>query len=521
MKTVKRILLAFGFVIFFLHPSLEGSTDQAPPKKPAERFTVFVYLDESPPVGSGYSVDKILEEVKKRIKKRGKWLVLTENQSKANISVQILGHRVRQEHVTKLTTRVRSQPRSSDGDIPVDYVDTNYFSERHYIETRVDIFAVARILVGHDGREKGASLKGAASALARQLEDLLKNNYWDLEQKRRAPSQPGPTASRPPVMAPSEVPVPGIADSIFPDYLRCIESYRKGDFETSAGDVSSLTREELQELSDQFLARDRTDTELKAAALLHTECVITVEQPFPVRPSVARLHAYHLNLALRYSHAIKDPSSRVEFQKRWYLTVGHRFHTDVQPTRAIALLTSGLRLYPNDSELSYALAACFESWGDLKQNGEALRNAESIYRKLAVTETRPDINVRLAHVLIRLDRLDEAEELLEQAIRDGGLGDSALAAWMLTGEIAEERNRWDDARDAFRTAWELDPGCQACTVALALAHERSGDADAGHALIKRSLEETAPTESDGWWRFLFGDVTEYREILGELRTEVN
>ncbi len=520
MEAVKRILLAFGFVLLSLRPPLEGLTDQTPPKRPAERFTLYVFSEGSSPAESGYSMEKVLEEVKKRMKKRGKWLSLAENREQAEILVELLGHRVREEHVTKLSTRVRSRPRSSDGDIPIDYVDTNYISERHYIEARAEILGVDRILVGHDGREKGASLKGAASALARQLEDLLKNNYWDLEQKRRVLTRTEPAASRSPVAPPPAVPAPSVSNFFFENYLQSVASYREGNFESSARDMSSFTRGELQDLGDLFLAGDRTDAELKASALLHTECVITVEHPFPVRPSVARLQAYHLNLAQRYSHAIRDPSSRVHFLKRWHLMVGYRFHTDVQPTRAISLLSSGLRLYPYDRELSYALAASFESWGALKQDEEALRSAESIYRELADTETSPDIHVRLAHVLIRLGRLDEAKELLEQAIRGGELGDSALAAWMLKGEIAEERNKWDDARNAFRTAWELDPDCQACTVALALAHERAGDPDAGHALIKQWLEAPAPTEPDGWWRFLFGRMADYREILGELRAEV-
>jgi hypothetical protein len=61
------------------------------------------------------------------------------------------------------------------------YYDNNWITERHRIQTRVTLPSGAqKMFMGADERERGGSMKGAASHLAKQLEEYCKENYWDL-----------------------------------------------------------------------------------------------------------------------------------------------------------------------------------------------------------------------------------------------------------------------------------------------------------------------------------------------------
>jgi tetratricopeptide (TPR) repeat protein len=492
---------------------------KSPPKRPAERFTVYVETAPRFASTSGESTESVLEKVSGKIKKRKGWLFLTEAPDKAEVRVQILGHRVREEHMTSISSRVRDRPRWDDQGPPVDYVDENYVSERHYLQAGVTVLGRVRVLAGHDGRKKGASLDRAAATLAENLEEYLKENYWDLTERRRQAAARGVDLPPPPeVSTPSPQSEP--PDPTFATYLEAVESYRASDFIRAAEAVSLLRPEEIYTMGTLLLADERTDVEWKAAAMLHTECVVTLPQRAQNRIQLARRNAQHLELAKRYSQAIADPSSRSHFQKRWHLAVGYYYLGDFQSTGTTAILSSGLQSFPFDPDLLFALGSYYEAWGALRGERQAFVDAEAIYRTLAETKAPPpEIDVRLGHVLLRLGRADEAEAHLKRATLDGVESDAALAAWLLLGEVARERGQLQTSQDAFSRAWKIDPACQACAVALASAYERSAQRDAAARFVAEWLT-TSPTQNrDGWWRFLLGPASRFESLRDELRTE--
>ena len=491
-----------------------------PPKRPHERFTVYVEIAPQFASTSRESRENVLASVSGKIKKRKGWLFLTEAPDKAEVRVQILGHRVREEHVTTVESRVRDRGRREEGDIAaVEYVDVNYLSERHYLKVHVSGLGLSRTIVGHDGRKKGASLDRAATDLAQTLEEYLKESYWDLAERRRRAAARGLDLPPPPqVSTPSPAAEP--SDPLFATYLDALESYREGDFIRAAEAVSLLRPEEIYTMGTLLLADERTDVEWKAAAMLHTECVVTLPQRAQNRIQLARRNAQHLELAKRYSQAIADPSSRSNFQKRWHLAVGYYYLGDFQSTGTTAILSSGLQSFPFDPDLLFALGSYYEAWGALRGERQAFVDAETIYRTLAETKAPPpEIDVRLGHVLLRLGRVEEAEAYLKRSTLDGVESDATLAAWLLLGEAARENGELRASEEAFAAAWKIDPACQACAAALVAAYERGGELDAASRFAADWLTSSAADGHDGWWRFLLGPAVRFERLRDEMRTE--
>ncbi len=353
-----------------------------PPERPAERFTVYVEADPRATVAPNESIAKVRDEVADGVKKRKKWLFLTDNRDKAEVFVEVLSHRVREEHMSTLGTRVRDGGRreSRDDIQAVDYVDVSYLSERHYVLASVTVRGLSRVLAGHDGRKNGATLGRASAYLGRQIEDFLKANYWELAERRRRfasaglelpePNQPGP-GSTPSPFTPS-------LDPSSATYLASIEAYRRGNYVPAAIVISSLTPEELYRASTMLLAGERTGVEWKAAALLHTECVVSLPRQASSPLELARRTALHLETAKRYSQAIADGPDRERFQKRWHLATAYYFHARLQSTEVVALLSSGLQLFPGDPDLLYAFGVFQEASGALRGNVDRLAEAELI-----------------------------------------------------------------------------------------------------------------------------------------------
>ncbi len=498
----------------------EPKEAQSPPKRPDERFTVYVETTPQFSSTSGETTDRVLEIVRDRLKKRKTWLFLTDDPSKAEVRVWILGHRVLEEHVTTLETRVRDRARREPDEVAaVEYVDANYLSKRHYLRAQVGVLGLGRAIVGHDGRKKGASLDRASANLAQGLEEYLKENYWDLTERRRQTAARGVDLPPPPAgSTPSPQAEP--PDPMFATYLKAVDSYRDGDFIRAAEAVSLLRPEQIYAMGTLLLADERSDVDWKAAAMLHTECVVTLPQRSRNLIQLARRNAQNLELAKRYSQAITDPSSRSGFQKRWHLAVGYYYLRDLQSTGVTAILSSGLQSFPADPDFLFALGSFYEARGALRGDRQAFVDAEAIYTALAETKAPPpEIDVRLGHALLRLGRAEEAEIHLKRATLDGVEKDATLAAWLLIGEIARGRGQLQASQDAFLTAWKIDPACQACAVALTAIYERSAKRDAAAHFVAEWLMTLPVQNGDGWWRFLLGPAAQFESLRDELRSE--
>jgi hypothetical protein len=99
---------------------------------------------------------------------------------------------------------------------------------------RVTVLRRVRTLAGYDGKKKGANLDRAAATLVQNLEEYLKENYWDLAERRRQAAARGVDLP-PPLEVSTPSPPAELPDPIFATYLEALESYQRGDFIRAAG----------------------------------------------------------------------------------------------------------------------------------------------------------------------------------------------------------------------------------------------------------------------------------------------
>jgi tetratricopeptide (TPR) repeat protein len=498
----------------------QAADTRPPPKRPSERFTV--YVEMAPGFTStpgGASAGRVLRSVSDKLKKRRNWFFVSQDSARAEVRVEVLGHRVRREHRTTLESRIRhSAEREVDDIAAAEYVDINYLSERHYLQARVTFLGAARAFAGHDGSERGASLEGAADHLAKEIEKQVKESYWDLDEERRQIAARGLDLP-PPADVSAGVAEPAPPDPRFAAYRHAISRYRSGDFTGASESVSRLGSNDVYALGTLLLSNELTDAEWKAAAMLHTECVITLPQRAMNLIQLARRSSQHLELARRYSQAIGEPSERRHFQKRWHLAVAYYYLLDLQSTGVEAVLFSGLRSFPADPDLLFALGSFYEARGALRGEREPFVDAERVYRALASSASSPDLDVRLGHTLLRLGRTEEAETLLTRAPAGGIESDAVLATWLLRGEIARERGQTRTSLGAYQAALEVDRTCQACAVALATAYDSTGQRDKATRFVSEWLASPNPTRRDGWWCYLLGSPARFERLRDELRSE--
>lgn len=155
------------------------------PDEPAERFTVLVVTQEPDDPDAKYPMRKVVDEIKKRVKKHKKWFLVSDLPDKAEIEMEVLKHTVTERMRTSMEYRV--DPRG----VGKHLVDVNTLQEYHSIEVRVSLPGEVQVLLsGKDEEVKGGSLKRAAQNLADNLEALIKDRYWELSEARvKAPEQ--------------------------------------------------------------------------------------------------------------------------------------------------------------------------------------------------------------------------------------------------------------------------------------------------------------------------------------------
>lgn len=120
-------------------------------------------------------MSKVTEQIAERIEDRKKWFVLTERADGAEILVDVVNHAHDEQVHTRLETRVDVTGTRKE------WVDVSWVQEQHFLEARVEFPDGAQAIVkGSDTRTRGGSLKHAAEELAKNLELLCRERYWDI-----------------------------------------------------------------------------------------------------------------------------------------------------------------------------------------------------------------------------------------------------------------------------------------------------------------------------------------------------
>ena len=148
------------------------------PKKPGWPFTVFVLANPSDEAQTTEELSRGAEELKKKIAGKKDWFRMVARMEDAEIVVEVDSHRVR-EHLT-FWASTQTIGGETQG------VTNSTISYYHSLRAKVTLLGSETQLTGMDPKRTG-SVKGAASALLKELVKHCQERYAVLEEKRARP----------------------------------------------------------------------------------------------------------------------------------------------------------------------------------------------------------------------------------------------------------------------------------------------------------------------------------------------
>ncbi len=153
-----------------LHPI--GAQARKPPKRPANRFTVFVHAE---PRGEPAIEEMILrarDEFERSVDRRDQWFLRHQDRESAEIIVELKALFVEDENRSDVRTSVMGTM-THTSEYLVD-------GQRFTFYAVVTLFGTVVELKGSGERKE----KDAASTLVKELDRYVKKNYWQLLERR-------------------------------------------------------------------------------------------------------------------------------------------------------------------------------------------------------------------------------------------------------------------------------------------------------------------------------------------------
>jgi tetratricopeptide (TPR) repeat protein len=297
-------------------------------------------------------------------------------------------------------------------------------------------------------------------------------------------------------------------------YTELVECYRQGEFLQSARALSERPPEKVREFASEFRTAARSDLDLQTAALLHIEVIRWFGTEEPTHFEIAGLHIASMT----------DDERRAEFEKKLRLALGYFYYFHLRFADAVAVFEGPLPP-PRDWELRYALATLQEAMILTSSGNGSLQAAEMEYRwLLGERPEQAELHIRLGQVLWRLGRVEEslAEIIGHLPKLSEAEAPERLAADLVLGEIQGSRGETEQALAHFRSAYAVDPDCQAASAALGLALAAAGQDAEALAITKRFLESGGHDAftDDTWWQYILGRALEHRKLFSELQQEL-
>ncbi len=297
------------------------------------------------------------------------------------------------------------------------------------------------------------------------------------------------------------------------EYSELVNQYQSGRFDSAADAMSRVPRASIPGAAKAYRRESRRDADLEAAAILHTEVVVTQ----------GIMERAHLRAARAYLEQIEDESHRRILERIHYLVVAYHLRRSPESFGAISILKDALSAFPRDVELRVAVGSVYESAGWLGSK-EYLEQAEGLFRGVVEEEpTHAEAHLRLGRVLqIKGEREDAIRELKWSLEYSDDL-ETDFVAHMLLGGLYRGQGRLSEAVRAYQAAIGIDPACQACTIALSYTLEQLGDPEGSHQVIAELLERSLelPGDTDWWRSYVRGDSERVETLLAELRNQLH
>ncbi len=234
------------------------------------------------------------------------------------------------------------------------------------------------------------------------------------------------------------------------------------------------------------------------------------------------------NLRLTYARLLVDvkqyEAARVEFEK-----LHQASPDDVELLYTLGLLSLEsqrlddaekymmmlVRLNERDGEAQYYL-------GRINENRKLYEAAIEWYGKVFVGDYKFDARLRIADMLGRLERIDEAVAHLDEMLKGSQSDGSLVRIYIAKGELLRGARRYPQAMEVFNTALEIVPGNGDLLYARALVAEKLGRIDILEADI-RAILKTEPDNAHALnaLGFTLADQTDrYDEAYGYIKRAI-
>ncbi len=142
---------------------------QRAPRRPPEPFPVAVVEGSAADEAMARRIGEAAAMARDRIGDRDRWFRIVDAADDARIVLRIVDYQVAETMTPKIQRQILDgTPIMTEGSVLV---------ETHSLRAVVVIQGESDMLIGLDERERGASLRNAASDLAEELEQHCKDNY--------------------------------------------------------------------------------------------------------------------------------------------------------------------------------------------------------------------------------------------------------------------------------------------------------------------------------------------------------
>jgi VWFA-related protein len=267
-------------------------------------------------------------------------------------------------------------------------------------------------------------------------------------------------------------------------YRGALSAYLEGDFQ---GAITTLLQWPARQVLAAAKRLPQTEDRLRATALLlHTDLAM-----------VLRRHAHKegAETHLTIGRALLEAAPLPDLHREWLMALAYAHQASYYPAEALAFYTECARAFPEVGEARLGAGTLHERIAFLPDGfprgnlnvrpRPAAREAERWYREaLRVQPSLTEARLRLARVLQRTDRVDEAVHELSLVVESSHDATLRALAHLFWGEIVEARGDVDGAIEHYRAALAADGDLQVAALGLAQAlHQRDGRRAAVDALV--------------------------------------
>lgn len=351
-------------------------------------------------------------------------------------------------------------------------------------------------------------------------------------------------------------------------YVELVERYARGQRAPALAGLARFSHDDLiheyGELRASLIAaercrgattpaeRERCDAALeqrralvRAAVMLHADKDEQDRPPSSGSEQLRGCPGKQAALAGRYAALLARGSEGWDFARRFFLGMAQRCQWDFCLEQSQRWANDGLKLFPGDAALLFAVASVLEESATLADTKttegiaalpqrrrdevqravmarvQRFREARGYFERALVADDRFALaRVRLGRVLWRLGQLDAARVALERAVQQGPDGDVLYLARLFLGRVHEDLGQLEQAAAEYRLALALDP--QAQTAALALSHllRLVGEAEDSRALLSQALSQARRRKGrDAFWDYLQRNAAQFEALFDVLRRE--